>query len=110
MIVAVAYSVAAVESSVSVDVGSNPQLPAPESKLIPTINVAPAKPWPQGMMPTAAPGFKVQAYATGLDHPHWLYVLPNGDVLVAETNAPAAHDANSGVRGAIQKAAMKKAG
>ncbi|HEY3699987.1 MAG TPA: sorbosone dehydrogenase family protein [Spongiibacteraceae bacterium] len=109
MLIAVAYSVAA-ESIASDDFGPNPQLPAPESKLIPTINIAPAKPWPQGAMPTAAPGLKVQAYATGLDHPRWLYVLPNGDVLVAETNAPAAHDANSGIRGAIQKVAMKKAG
>lgn len=90
--------------------GPNPQLAAPDSTVIPTINIAPAKPWPAGVMPTTVAGLKVQAYATGLNHPRWLYTLPNGDVLVAETNAPAAHDADSGIRGAIQKNVMKKAG
>ena len=55
---------------------------------MPTVNIAPAKGWPIGATPTAAPGLAVNAYASGLDHPRWLYVLPNGDVLVAESNAP----------------------
>jgi glucose/arabinose dehydrogenase len=68
--------------------GPRPTLPAPNPTLIPTVNIAPAKGWPGGAKPTAAAGLSVNAYATGLDHPRWLYVLPNGDVLVAETNAP----------------------
>ena len=52
------------------------------------MNIAPANPWPEGTAPTAAPGLAVNEYAGGLDHPRWLHVLPNGDVLVAESNAP----------------------
>ena len=69
-------------------VGENPKLPDPDPSLIPTVHVAPAKGWASGVTPTAAPGFQVNAFATHLDHPRWLYVLPNGDILVAETNAP----------------------
>jgi glucose/arabinose dehydrogenase len=68
--------------------GANPQLPEPESGLVPTVNIAAAIGWAPGRAPIAAPGFAVTAFATGLEHPRWLYVLPNGDVLVAETNAP----------------------
>ena len=68
--------------------GTNPTLPPPNSTLIPTVKIAPAKGWPDGVKPAATSGLAVNAYATGLDHPRWLYVLPNGDVLVAETNAP----------------------
>jgi glucose/arabinose dehydrogenase len=68
--------------------GPNPELPAPQSSLIPTVKIAPARGWPEGTTPKAAPGFAVAAYAAGLQHPRWLYVLPNGDVLVAETAAP----------------------
>ena len=68
--------------------GPQPTLPVPNPTLIPTLNIAPAKGWPLGVTPTAAAGLSVNAYATGLAHPRWLSVLPNGDVLVAETNAP----------------------
>ena len=68
--------------------GPNPTLPPPVASLIPTVNIAPANPWPEGTAPMAAAGFAVNEYAGGLDHPRWLHVLPNGDVLVAETNAP----------------------
>src|SRR6185312_16309461 len=68
--------------------GPHPALPAPKERLIPTLNIAKATGWKQGEMPGAANGLTVSAYATGLDHPRWLYVLPNGDVLVAETNTP----------------------
>jgi len=68
--------------------GPNPTLPAPDRSLIPTVNIAPAKGWPDGATPVAAPGTTVHALAQGLKHPRWLYVLPNGDVLVAETDAP----------------------
>ncbi|MBL0969138.1 MAG: sorbosone dehydrogenase family protein [Brevundimonas sp.] len=68
--------------------GPNPTLPAPSRTLFPTVNVAEAVGWPQGRMPTPAPGFQIAAFARDLDHPRWLYRLPNGDILVAETNAP----------------------
>ncbi len=71
------------------DYGPNPVLPPPKTKIIPIVDIAPAKGWPEGAKPKAADGFAVNAFATGLAHPRWLTVLPNGDVLVAETNAPA---------------------
>ena len=73
---------------VSAGIGPRPTLPPPALTLIPTVNIAPAIGWPVGTTPTAAEGMKVSAFASGFDHPRWLYVLPNGDVLVAESNAP----------------------
>lgn len=70
------------------DYGSKPELPAPTDSFFPTVNIAPAKGWPGNNKPVAAPGFAVSAFATDLTHPRWLYVLPNGDVLVAETDTP----------------------
>ncbi|HEX5343945.1 MAG TPA: sorbosone dehydrogenase family protein [Duganella sp.] len=90
--------------------GPNPQLPAPERTLIPTLNVAPAKPFSAQQRPTAPPGFSVTAYARSLDHPRWLYTLPNGDVLVAETNAPPKPEDGKGIKGMVMKQQMKKAG
>jgi len=66
--------------------GPNPSLPAPHKSLFPTYNVPSVKGWKDGEHPTAAGGLVVKAFATGLEHPRWLYVLPNGDVLVAEGN------------------------
>ncbi|MFX5187543.1 sorbosone dehydrogenase family protein, partial [Acinetobacter baumannii] len=66
--------------------GTHPVIGEPRAQGYPTINVAKAVGWSQGGMPTAAAGLKVNAFASGLDHPRWLYRLPNGDVLVAETN------------------------
>jgi glucose/arabinose dehydrogenase len=74
---------------VSAGTGPTPTLPAPNTGLIPTVNIAPAVGWPAGAMPQAASGTRVVAFASGLDHPRWIHVLPNGDVLVAESNAPA---------------------
>ncbi len=68
--------------------GPNPVLPPPQPAMVSTVNIAPAVGWANGQQPHAAAGFAVEAFADGLDHPRWLYVLPNGDVLVAETNAP----------------------
>jgi glucose/arabinose dehydrogenase len=68
--------------------GPDPKLPPPKQRLIPTVDVAHAVGWPEGATPRAASGFAVKAFADGLDHPRWLYVLPNGDVLVAETSGP----------------------
>ena len=72
--------------------GASPTLPAPNKALLPTVKIAHAKGWPQGQKPKAGAELAVNAFASGLDHPRWLYVLPNGDVLVAETNAPRAPD------------------
>ena len=90
--------------------GASPELPAPQSSLIPTINVATATKWPSGARPTAANGMAVKAFATGLDHPRAVYVLPNGDVLVAESNAPPKPDDGKGIRGWAQKLFQKQAG
>jgi glucose/arabinose dehydrogenase len=90
--------------------GPAPNLPEPERTLIPTLNVAPADPWPQGAAPVPAPGLAARAYASGLMHPRWLYVLPNGDVLVAETNKPADARDPPSLRGTVQKHEQKKAG
>jgi glucose/arabinose dehydrogenase len=92
------------------DFGPSPTLVAPKQSLIPTINVAKATNWPAGAKPTAASGMTVNAFATGLDHPRSLYVLPNGDVLVAETNAPPKPEDGKGVRGWAQKFFQKRAG
>ncbi len=90
--------------------GPRPALPPPSPSLIPTVNIAPAQGWAAGEKPIAAPGTRVQAYARGLDHPRWIHVLPNGDVLVAETNAPDRPDDATGVRGWVMKLVMKWAG
>ena len=74
------------------------------------MNVAPATGWPAGDKPVAAPGTVVSRFAEGLDHPRWIYVLPNGDVLVAETNAPPKPEDGKGIKGWIMKKEMAKAG
>jgi glucose/arabinose dehydrogenase len=89
--------------------GPNPELAFPHTPLIPTLNIAPARPWTGDEMPMAAAGFQVAAVARGLDHPRWIYVLPNGDVLVAESNSPGLEEPK-GVRGFFMKRAMSKAG
>jgi glucose/arabinose dehydrogenase len=95
---------------VSDGTGPAPKLPPPNKTLIPTVNIAPAVGWEKGAGPVAAPGTRVTAFAEGLDHPRWLYVLPNGDVLVAETNAPAKPDDEKGIRGWVMKKVMGRAG
>lgn len=94
----------------STSYGSDPVLPKPDSSLIPSVNVAPAKPWTDGQKPTAPAGFEVRAYAKGLDHPRWIYVLPNGDVLVAETNAPKRPEDEKGFKSKVMRFFQKKAG
>jgi glucose/arabinose dehydrogenase len=91
-------------------VGPNPTLPEPAKKLLPLVQIAPATGWPMQGKPIAAAGLAVQAFASGLEHPRWLYVLPNGDVLVAETNAPERPEDGKGIKAKIQKAVMAKAG
>ena len=90
--------------------GPRPTLPPPAQTLIPTVNIAPAKGWATGVMPQGAPGTRVNAFASDLDHPRWLYVLPNGDVLVAETNAPPKPEDAKGIKGWLMKMVMTRAG
>jgi len=95
---------------VSSGTGPTPTLPAEHHTLVPTVKIAPAKGWPPDVTPQTAPGTRVSAFARGLDHPRWLCVLPNGDVLVAETNAPPKPDDGKGVRGWFMGKIMAKAG
>jgi glucose/arabinose dehydrogenase len=96
--------------SLEADTGPQPALPQPNSTFIPTVKIAPAVGWPPGRKPIPATGLAVHAWASGLDHPRWIYVLPNGDVLVAETNAPAKPEDGKGIKGFIMKMVMKRAG
>ena len=95
---------------VTAGMGPDPTIPAPSTSLIPVINVVDAKGWSATTSPASANGTSVAAFARGLNHPRWLYVLPNGDVLVAETNAPKRPDDNKGIKGWFFKHYQKKAG
>ena len=95
---------------VSAGTGPNPILPAPEKSLLPTLLIAPAKGWPADGKPVAAPGLAVNRFAQDLMHPRWLYVLPNGDVLVAETDSPPKPQDSKGIKGWFAKMIQKKAG
>jgi glucose/arabinose dehydrogenase len=96
--------------SVSDGTGPRPILPEPDTSLLPTVNVVTAKGWAGEQEPLAAHGLAVAAFARGLNHPRWLYVLPNGDVLVAETNAPQRPEANQGIKGWFFRRYQKHAG
>jgi glucose/arabinose dehydrogenase len=98
------------EFSVSSGFGPQPELPAPEHRLIPTVKIVTAVGWGTGEKPVAAEGTEVAAFAASLDHPRWLYVIPNGDVLVAETNAPPRPEDSKGIKGWFFNLFQKKAG
>src|SRR6185312_7404562 len=69
--------------------GGTPEIPVAKPQgAIPTLKMPTARGWSEGQKPTAAPGLKVNAFASGLDHPRWIEVLPNGDVLIAEAMSP----------------------
>ena len=93
---------------VSAGTGPAPALPEPRNALIPLVNIARVERWVDGATPVAAEGLVVNVFASGLDHPRWLYVLPNGDVLVAETNAQAKKP--KGIVGRVEKMVMSRAG
>ncbi len=95
---------------VSDGTGPAPKLPEPQTSLLPTVSVAKARGWAEGGMPRPAGDLRVNAFADGLDHPRWLYVLPDGGVLVAETNAPDRPDEGKGIKNRIQAVLMKRAG
>ena len=90
--------------------GPSPTIEEPDKSLIPTMNVAKAVGWAANDTPVAANGTRVTAFARGLDHPRWLYVLPNGDVLVAESDAPPKPEDSKGIEGKVHKLVMKHAG
>ena len=92
------------------DYGPAPTLVAPKQGLLPTLKIAPAKGWPIDGEPIAADGLKVNRFAMDLDHPRWIYVLPNGDVLVAESNAPESEKPDTGIKDWIKGLVMKRAG
>jgi glucose/arabinose dehydrogenase len=88
--------------------GADPELPEPQSSALPTVNTAEAVGWPEGAAPTAPAGFTVTRYTQGLDHPRWLYVLPNGDVLVAESSTEP--QTGGGLMGWIRNSVQRGAG
>lgn len=90
--------------------GSRPVLPPAEKSLLPTVHLASAVGWQKGAAPVPASGLAVTAFASGLDHPRWIYILPNGDVLVAETDAPPRPDDKKSVRNRVMGFFMKKVG
>lgn len=90
--------------------GPNPVLPKPSKSLITTVHVASAIGWQDDAKPTPAIGLAVQAFAKGLNHPRWIYELPNGDILVAETNSPPKPDDGGGIRGWLMGLVMKNVG
>ncbi|MCG5240900.1 PQQ-dependent sugar dehydrogenase [Azospirillum doebereinerae] len=95
---------------VAAGTGPTPTLPEPNATFIPTVNIASVQRWADGAAPTPAMGLTVKPFAAGLDHPRWLLPLPNGDVLVAETNAPPKPDDGKGVKGWVMGLVMGKAG
>jgi len=97
-------------ASPSTTLGPNPQLPKPNEQAIPIVQVAEAKGWPPGLKPQAPAGVTVTAFASGLTHPRWVYTLPNGDVLVAETNAPERPEDGKGIKGKVMRKMQAKAG
>lgn len=97
-------------ASVDTGFGASPPITAPDTRLLPMVNIAPVQNRPAGFLPVAPEGFEVTKFAGGLEHPRWLYTLPNGDVLVAESDAPQEHDQGSGVYGWIRRQVMKRAG
>ena len=76
------------EYSVEQVTGSDPLIAEPDAQTIPTVAVAEPVGWADGEAPEAAEGLQVNRFAEGLEHPRVIYAMPNGDVLVAESNAP----------------------
>ncbi|MBE1206015.1 PQQ-dependent sugar dehydrogenase [Aminobacter carboxidus] len=90
--------------------GPDPKLPEPDPRILPTVHQAEAEPWKQGEMPQPAQGYRVNQFADGLDHPRWLHVLPNGDVLVAESNKPPQEESSVSIRRWVAQKIMGSAG
>lgn len=88
--------------------GQRPELSDPRNQTFPTVKVADAVGWQGNAKPSAAAGLQVNAFARNLDHPRWLYRLPNGDMLVAESNSPPRPD--GGITNKVMKWLMGRAG
>jgi glucose/arabinose dehydrogenase len=88
--------------------GAKPNISPPRPERLPTVNIADPVGWPNGAKPTAPQGLAVTAFADKLDHPRWMYLLPNGDVLVAETNSPPRE--TGGIKNWIMRTLMGRAG
>src|SRR4029079_6952425 len=86
---------------------TDPSSPPARPQGIPTLKMPTARGWSAGQLPVAAPGLKVNAFATGLKHPRWINVLPNGDVLIAEASQVAGPIRN--VFGYAMQATMRRA-
>lgn len=95
---------------IAAGMGPKPELPEPRSSMIPTVNIAKAIGWSDDATPQPAAGTQVNAFARDLDHPRWLYQLPNGDILVAETNSPPKETGKSTLRSWVAEKYMKRAG
>lgn len=95
---------------VSAGIGPDPTLPPPKKMLIPTVKTSPAVGWPTNARPSAASDLQVQAFASDLSHPRWVYRLPNGDILVAESSAPPKGDSGFSLKGWISGIVMKNVG
>jgi glucose/arabinose dehydrogenase len=98
------------QAQLSVDAvtGPKPQITEPDQRLVPTVSIAKAVGWPAGAKPAAASGLDVKPFAENLDHPRWMLVLSNGDVLVAETNGP--QNKGGGFRGWVMRTVMGRVG
>jgi len=90
--------------------GPRPLLKPPAPQTIPLLKPAKAAGWQPGETPTPAEGLAVDAFAQGLRHPRWLYALPNGDILVAETDAPTVSSGRSGLLAWFAKKVMRYSG
>ncbi|URW75137.1 sorbosone dehydrogenase family protein [Sphingomonas donggukensis] len=88
--------------------GVRPNITTPRNQILPTVGIAEVVGWQGAAKPVAAAGLQVAAFAKGLDHPRWLYRLPNGDVLVAESNSTPRK--GGGIKGWVMKTLMGRAG
>lgn len=103
------------ELAVAEVTGTEPTLVEPDPESIPTIQIAKPVGWPEGEEPVPAEGLAVNRFAEGLDHPRTLYALPNGDILVALTRAPAKPEDREGgimatIRAWVEDFLMSEAG
>ena len=89
--------------------GKDPVLVEPKEERIPSVAIAKVIGWGANEAPTAAPGLQVNRFAEGLDHPRVIYPLPNGDVIVAEADAPKGN-LGGGITAMIGKYLMNRAG
>ena len=110
LVVSVAGCASSAKLPVTAGTGPAPAIPAPTRSRFPTVNIAKVVGWSGREHPVATPGTAVNAFARKLDHPRWLYVLPNGDVLVAESNAPERPEMRRGVRNWFLRLFMHEGG